>query len=105
MATRCLRPRAGVAALVWMGTLAMGDNDGIPDDQDTSDGSLPPVPGETFDARVVSGRVLVKRPRHRPGGGLPAPQDGVREGGAHLPGTRDARGQQASTEEVTWGRA
>ena len=38
------------------------DNDGIPDDQDTSDGSLPPVPGKTFDARVVSGTVFIKYP-------------------------------------------
>ena len=38
------------------------DNDGIPDDQDTSDGSLPPVPGKTFDARVVSGKVFIKYP-------------------------------------------
>jgi hypothetical protein len=36
------------------------DNDGIPDDQDTSDGSLPPIPGKTFDARVISGEVFVK---------------------------------------------
>ena len=36
------------------------DNDGIPDDQDTSDGSLPPIPGKTFDARVVSGEVFIK---------------------------------------------
>jgi hypothetical protein len=38
------------------------DNDGIPDDQDTSDGSLPPIPGKTFDARVVSGNVFIKYP-------------------------------------------
>jgi hypothetical protein len=38
------------------------DNDGIPDDQDTSDGSLPPIPGKTFDARVVSGDVFIKYP-------------------------------------------
>ena len=38
------------------------DNDGIPDDQDASDGSLPPVPGKTFDARVVSGDVFIKYP-------------------------------------------
>jgi hypothetical protein len=38
------------------------DNDLIPDDQDTSDGSLPPVPGKTFDARVVSGNVFIKYP-------------------------------------------
>jgi hypothetical protein len=38
------------------------DRDGIPDDQDTSDGSLPPVPGKTFDARVVSGDVFIKYP-------------------------------------------
>jgi hypothetical protein len=38
------------------------DNDGIPDDVDTSDGSLPPVPGKTFDARVVSGTVFIKYP-------------------------------------------
>ena len=36
------------------------DGDGIPDDQDTSDGSLPPIPGKTFDARVVSGNVFIK---------------------------------------------
>jgi hypothetical protein len=36
------------------------DGDGIPDDQDTSDGSLPPIPGKTFDARVVSGEVFIK---------------------------------------------
>ena len=38
------------------------DDDGIPDDKDSSDGSLPPVPGKTFDARVISGEVLVKYP-------------------------------------------
>ena len=38
------------------------DGDGIPDDQDTSDGSLPPVPGKTFDARVISGDVFIKYP-------------------------------------------
>jgi hypothetical protein len=38
------------------------DGDGIPDDQDTSDGSLPPIPGKTFDARVVSGDVFIKYP-------------------------------------------
>jgi hypothetical protein len=38
------------------------DSDGIPDDQDTSDGSLPPIPGKTFDARVVSGNVFIKYP-------------------------------------------
>jgi hypothetical protein len=36
------------------------DGDGIPDDQDTSDGSLPPIPGKTFDARVISGSVFIK---------------------------------------------
>jgi hypothetical protein len=41
------------------------DNDGIPDDVDTSDGSLPPVPGKTFDARVVSGNVFIKYPAGR----------------------------------------
>ena len=43
------------------------DDDGIPDDQDTSDGSLPPIPGKTFDARVISGEVLVKYPARRRG--------------------------------------
>jgi hypothetical protein len=38
------------------------DNDGIPDDVDTSDGSLPPIPGKSFDARVVSGDVFIKYP-------------------------------------------
>ena len=38
-------------------------------------------------------------------GGLPAQQDGVREGRPQLPGARDARGQQERTEEVTWGHA
>ncbi len=41
------------------------DNDGIPDAQDASDGSLPPVPGKTFDARVVSGDVFIKYPPGR----------------------------------------
>jgi hypothetical protein len=36
------------------------DGDGIPDDQDTSDGSQPPIPGKTFDARVLSGDVFIK---------------------------------------------
>jgi hypothetical protein len=36
------------------------DHDGIPDDQDTSDGSLPPIPGKTFDARVISGEIFIK---------------------------------------------
>jgi hypothetical protein len=36
------------------------DDDGIPDDQDDSDGSLPPIPGKTFDARVISGEVFIK---------------------------------------------
>jgi hypothetical protein len=46
------------------------DADGIPDDQDLSDGSLPPIPGKRFDARVVSGQVRVKVPRSA--GGKPA---------------------------------
>jgi hypothetical protein len=36
------------------------DNDGIPDDRDASDGSQPPIPGKTFDARVVSGQVFIR---------------------------------------------
>ena len=38
------------------------DHDGIPDNLDTSDGSLPPIPGKSFDARVVSGTVYIKYP-------------------------------------------
>jgi hypothetical protein len=38
------------------------DHDGIPDDIDPYDGSLPPIPGKSFDARVVSGRVFIKYP-------------------------------------------
>ena len=44
-------------------------------------------------------------PRHGPGGGLPAQQDGVREGRPQLPRARGTRGEQESREEVTWGRA
>jgi hypothetical protein len=39
------------------------DGDGIPDDQDTSDGSAPPVPGKSVDVRVVSGDVFIKYPK------------------------------------------
>jgi hypothetical protein len=55
------QPRA-VAQAGGSGQQAAGDrdHDGIPDDVDTSDGSLPPVPGKTFDARVVSGNVFIK---------------------------------------------
>jgi len=38
------------------------DHDGIPDDVDPYDGSLPPIPGKSFDARVVSGQVFIKYP-------------------------------------------
>ncbi|HEY7618725.1 MAG TPA: hypothetical protein VH834_03085, partial [Solirubrobacteraceae bacterium] len=46
------------------GSQAVGDrdHDGIPDNLDTSDGSLPPIPGKSFDARVVSGTVYIKYP-------------------------------------------
>jgi hypothetical protein len=36
------------------------DHDGIPDNLDTSDGSLPPIPGKSFDVRVISGTVFFK---------------------------------------------
>jgi len=38
------------------------DADGIPDDQDTSDGSLPPEPGKSVTVKVVSGEVFIKYP-------------------------------------------
>ena len=45
-------------------------------------------------------------PRHGPGGGLQAPQDGDREGRPQLPRPRPARGQQdRGTEEVMWAYA
>jgi hypothetical protein len=63
------------------------DGDGIPDDQDASDGSLPPIPGKTFDARVVSGDVFVK---YAPGTGpraTPNPPKGFvpLKGAANIP--------------------
>jgi hypothetical protein len=51
------------------------DHDGIPDDQDGSDGSLPPVPGKTFDARVIEGEVFIKLPAGaRPRAGTAPPK-------------------------------
>jgi hypothetical protein len=38
------------------------DHDGLLDDEDSLDGSLPPVPGKSVDVRVVSGEVFVKYP-------------------------------------------
>ena len=38
------------------------DGDGIPDNQDTNDGSRPPVPGKSVAVRVVSGDVFIKLP-------------------------------------------
>jgi hypothetical protein len=63
------------------------DGDGIPDDQDPSDGSLPPIPGKTFDARVVSGDVFIK---YAPGAGpraTPRPPKGFvpLKGAANVP--------------------
>ena len=42
------------------------------------------------------------QPRHRPGGGLPASQDGVGQGRPQLPRARRTRGEQERAEEVTW---
>jgi hypothetical protein len=53
-------PQGGASGLGPTQAVGDRDNDGIPDDQDTSDGSLPPIPGKTFDARVVSGNVFIK---------------------------------------------
>ena len=63
------------------------DNDGIPDNQDTSDGSLPPVPGKTFDARVVSGNVYIKYPAgHRAAAAVTPPKGFVPlKGAANVP--------------------
>ncbi len=58
------------------------DGDGIPDDQDTSDGSLPPVPGKSVDVRVVSGEVFIKIP----GGGRGARATGPGKGFVPLKG-------------------
>ena len=38
------------------------DHDGILDDEDTLDGSKPPVPGKSVVVRVVSGTVFIKYP-------------------------------------------
>jgi hypothetical protein len=72
-APRAAPPAAGGSGASQQQTVGDRDNDGIPDDQDTSDGSLPPVPGKTFDARVVSGNVFIKYP---PGTG-PRPRAAV----------------------------
>ena len=59
---RAVPPATGGSGASQQQSAGDKDNDGIPDDQDTSDGSLPPVPGKTFDARVVSGNVFIKYP-------------------------------------------
>jgi hypothetical protein len=61
-APRAAPPAAGGSGNSQQQAVGDRDNDGIPDDVDTSDGSLPPVPGKTFDARVVSGNVFIKYP-------------------------------------------
>jgi hypothetical protein len=54
----------GVSAPVTFTILQPGDRDrdGILDDEDTLDGSKPPVPGKSVDVRVVSGQVFIKYP-------------------------------------------
>jgi hypothetical protein len=62
------------------------DNDGIPDDVDTSDGSLPPIPGKSFDARVVSGDVFIKYPTGKGPRAVTPPQGFVPlKGAANVP--------------------
>jgi hypothetical protein len=61
-APRAAPPASGGSGNSQQQAVGDRDNDGIPDDVDTSDGSLPPVPGKTFDARVVSGNVFIKYP-------------------------------------------
>ena len=69
------------------------DGDGIPDDQDTSDGSLPPIPGKTFDARVVSGDVFIK---YAPGTG-PRAASRRRRGSFRSRARRTSRWARSST--------
>jgi hypothetical protein len=54
----------GVSAPVTFTIVQPGDrdHDGLLDDEDSLDGSLPPVPGKSVDVRVVSGEVFVKYP-------------------------------------------
>ena len=54
----------GVSAPVTFTIVQPGDrdHDGLLDDEDSLDGSLPPVPGKSVVARVVSGTVLIKYP-------------------------------------------
>jgi hypothetical protein len=54
----------GVSAPVTFTIVQPGDRDGdgILDDEDNLDGSLPPVPGKSVDVRVVSGEVFIKYP-------------------------------------------
>jgi hypothetical protein len=61
-APRAAPPATGGSGASQQQAVGDRDNDGIPDDVDTSDGSLPPVPGKTFDARVVSGNVFIEYP-------------------------------------------
>jgi hypothetical protein len=62
------------------------DHDGIPDNLDTSDGSLPPIPGESFDARVLSGTVFIKYPKGKGPRAVTAPKGFVRlQGAANVP--------------------
>jgi hypothetical protein len=71
------------------------DGDGIPDSQDTNDGSRPPVPGKSVQVRVVSGDVYIKLPKGASARALGPPKGFVPlKGAANIP-----VGSQLDTED------
>jgi hypothetical protein len=78
----------GVSAPVTFTIVQPGDrdHDGVLDDEDTLDGSLPPVPGKSVDVRVVSGTVLIKYPAGKgPRAATPAAGFVPLKGAANIP--------------------
>jgi hypothetical protein len=71
------------------------DRDGIPDTQDTNDGSRPPVPGKSVQVRVVSGDVYIKLPKGASARTLGGPKGFIPlKGAANIP-----VGSQLDTED------
>jgi hypothetical protein len=71
------------------------DGDGIPDSQDSNDGSRPPVPGKSVQVRVVSGDVYIKLPKGASARTLGGPKGFIPlKGAANIP-----VGSQLDTED------
>ena len=71
------------------------DHDGILDDEDSLDGSKPPVPGKSVVVRVVSGQVFIKFPAGQgPRAVVPPPGFVPLKGAANVPDRLAARHRQ-----------